>query len=104
MCLDVRALGHDRIRLSLSFSSSPSLLRPPSLTVYALQVLWASHMPMFVAGGVYGSIMVCSAMDGQRLRSLRAHTYAIHDMALSRDDTWLLSASEDATARVFSLR
>jgi WD40 repeat protein len=58
---------------------------------------------MFVAGGVHGTVMVCSAIDGERLRTLTAHSYAIHDMALSRDGCWLLTASDDATARVFSL-
>ena len=58
---------------------------------------------MFVAGGVYGTVIVCSAIDGERLRTLTAHSYAIHDMALSRDGCWLLTASDDATARVFSL-
>ena len=58
---------------------------------------------MFVAGGVHGTVMVCSAIDGERLRTLTAHCYAIHDMALSRDGSWLVTASDDATARVFSL-
>ena len=58
---------------------------------------------MFVAGGVHGTVMVCSAIDGGRLRTLTAHCYAIHDMALSRDGSWLVTASDDATARVFSL-
>ena len=87
--------GIERCRVELSLQ--------PGRVEGVTKVLWAAHAPMFVAGGVFGSIMACSGIDGARLRSFSAHAFAIHDMALSRDARFLLSASDDATARVFVL-
>jgi WD40 repeat protein len=61
--------GAERCRSALSLT--------PGAAEGITKVLWAAHMPMFVAGGVAGSIMVCSGIDGQRLRTFSAHSHVL---------------------------
>ncbi|CAG2068413.1 unnamed protein product, partial [Timema podura] len=67
------------------------------------KLVWVKNSPMFYTGALDGVIRLFDARSGDKQSTLSGHEGDILDIALASDNSILLSASDDHTARVFSL-
>ena len=68
-----------------------------------VSVAWWSNDRFVVAGLDNGAIEVWDVERGQRVRELKGHTASVGNLDVSPDQTRLLSASADKTARLWKL-
>lgn len=59
--------------------------------------------PLVVTGCLDGIVRCWDERTGGCVRTFRGHRAAVQALAISGDGGWVLSGSEDGTARVFSL-
>uniref|UniRef100_A0A1B6KAD8 Angio-associated migratory cell protein n=1 Tax=Graphocephala atropunctata TaxID=36148 RepID=A0A1B6KAD8_9HEMI len=67
------------------------------------RLVWDRHSSVVFVGGLDGIIRLYDARSGKLQSQLRGHKETILDIFLSKDGNTLLSASDDATSRVFAV-
>jgi len=76
-------------------------MHSPGKAVVALR--WHPSAPVAVTGSVDGAVRAWDCRTGACVAERRGHTEPVMDLALSPDGSRCVSASDDGTARVFSL-
>uniref|UniRef100_A0A803KRK7 Angio-associated migratory cell protein n=1 Tax=Chenopodium quinoa TaxID=63459 RepID=A0A803KRK7_CHEQI len=64
---------------------------------------WLGESMLVASGCGDGQIMICDTRSGEHVRSFKGHSDKIQQLAVSADNKFLVSGSEDATARVFDV-
>ncbi|GFQ04604.1 angio-associated migratory cell protein [Phtheirospermum japonicum] len=65
---------------------------------------WIGASRVVAAGCKGGKILLWDCLSGECFRVLRGHSRTIESLSVSADQSFLVSASRDGTARVFDLR
>ncbi|XP_021758101.1 uncharacterized WD repeat-containing protein C25H1.08c-like [Chenopodium quinoa] len=64
---------------------------------------WLGESMLVASGCGDGQIIVCDTRSGEHVRSFKGHSDKIQELAVSADNNFLVSVSEDGTARVFDI-
>ncbi|XP_056685142.1 uncharacterized protein [Spinacia oleracea] len=64
---------------------------------------WLGESRFVASGCGDGQIHICDTRSGEHVRSFKDHTGNIQQLDVSADNNFLVSASEDGTARVFDI-
>lgn len=92
--------GHTQSISAVKFSPDGTLLAScgmPHLTCISFGLRWDMHA---AADNV---IKIWSPFTGELIRNLNGHTKGLSDIAWSTDGTYLASASDDATIRIWNV-
>jgi WD40 repeat protein len=65
---------------------------------------WGNLNKIIYMGHEDGSISTWDPVSGEKLQSVRAHTARVQDMQFSEDKSYFVTASKDASARVFDAK
>nr|CAD7261302.1 unnamed protein product [Timema shepardi] len=101
--LNIAVTGDLKGEISIWDVSREALRKTISQGSGLTKLVWVKNSPMFYTGALDGVIRLFDARSGDKQSTLSGHEGDILDIALASDNSILLSASDDHTARVFSL-
>ena len=90
--------GGQKMSIAVEEDKSGSMLSREKGSVYAL----AARNSVIASGGPEGIVRVWDARTGSRITKLVGHTDNIRDVLISQDGTTIVTASSDATVKVWS--
>eukprot|EP00850_Spirogloea_muscicola_P018239 SM000165S02200 [mRNA] locus=s165:94120:96844:+ [translate_table: standard] len=71
--------------------------------VGVVKILWHPSSPLVYAGDLSGSVRVWDGRTGNVARMFQGHRDSLLDLAITSDGAFILSGSDDHTARVFGM-
>eukprot|EP00850_Spirogloea_muscicola_P005471 SM000025S08366 [mRNA] locus=s25:344008:346710:+ [translate_table: standard] len=74
-----------------------------TLQVGVVKILWHPSSPLVYAGDLSGSVRVWDGRTGNVARMFQGHRDSLLDLAITSDGAFILSGSDDHTARVFGM-
>ncbi|XP_059175600.1 angio-associated migratory cell protein-like [Physella acuta] len=69
-----------------------------------VKILWSKTLPTFYTSCLDGNVRQYDSRNGQIVRTLQGHASAVLDFDLSRDESILVTSSDDSTAKVYQLQ
>ncbi|XP_055870079.1 angio-associated migratory cell protein-like [Biomphalaria glabrata] len=69
-----------------------------------VKIVWSKVFPTFFTSCLDGNIRQFDSRNGEMVRTWQGHRAAILDFDLSRDESLLVTASDDSTAKVFHIQ
>lgn len=85
-----------------SLNNAAPILRIPMKESKITSMFWFMD-EMLLTGHENGMIAQWDARNGKKLHSIKEHTSQIQDMQMNRDNTMFVTASKDATAKLFDV-